>query len=231
MNTAAAFRPFQTSLAVQQLAEGLTFSLDNALHPLSLLAVSELQLHLKHQQEWAGKMFGVLVVRTETGELGYLSAFSGKLAGENHHEGFVPPVFDGLVDGGFVNEGMTKLTRINEEINSPETDAVQVELLKVLRKDHSTSLQYRIFEQYHFLNKLGESKSLIEIFGDRNPPAGAGECAGPKLLQYAYQHKMEPLALAEFWWGSSTRSDHWKHGEFYAPCREKCSSILAHMLS
>ncbi|SIN79428.1 hypothetical protein [Chitinophaga niabensis] len=231
MTTCSAFRPFQTSLPVHQLAEGLAFSLDNALHPLSLLAVSELQLQLQHQEEWTGKMFGVLVVRTETGELGYLSAFSGKLAGENHHAGFVPPVFDGLVEGGFVNEGMTRLTKINEEINSPGTDEEQVRLLKIQRKDHSVSLQHRIFEQYHFLNKLGESKSLIELFGYKTPPAGAGECAGPKLLQYAFQHKMEPLALAEFWWGAPTRSDHWKHGEFYAPCREKCSSILAHMLS
>lgn len=230
MTNAAAFRPFQTSLPVHQLAEGLAFSLDNGLHPLSLLAVSELQLQLQHEQEWTGKMFGVLVVKTARGELGYLSAFSGKLAGENHHAGFVPPVFDGLADGGFVNEGMTKLTRINEAINSPETDAAQVEALKILRKEHSTSLQHRIFEQYHFLNKAGESKSLIALFGHRKPPAGAGECAAPKLFQYAFQHKMEPLALAEFWWGSSTRSDHWKHGEFYAPCREKCSSILAHML-
>lgn len=230
MNVPSAFHPFTSSLPLQQMAEGLTFSLDNGLHPLSLLAVSELQLQLQHQQEWTGKMFGVLVVRTSNAELGYLAAFSGKLAGGNHHEGFVPPVFDGLMDGGFVNEGMTRLTRINEEINSPETNAEQVQLLKIQRKHHSVSLQQRIFEQYHFLNKSGESKSLIEIFGDKNPPAGAGECAGPKLLQYAFQHKMGPLALAEFWWGPSPRSDYWKHGEFYSPCREKCSSILAHML-
>ncbi len=230
MTNAAAFRPFQTSLPVHQLAEGLSFSLDNGLHPLSLLAVSELQLQLQHQQEWTGKMFGVLVVRAETGKLGYLSAFSGKLAGANHHAGFVPPVFDGLVEGGFVNEGMTRLTQINEAIKSPGMDAEQVRLLKIQRKDHSTSLQHRIFEQYHFLNKAGASKSLIEIFGEKNPPAGAGECAAPKLLQYAFQYKMEPLALAEFWWGPSPRSDYWKHGEFYAPCQEKCSAILAHML-
>lgn len=240
------FCPFDVSPSVHALAEGLVFSLDNDTpHPLCLLAVSELQLHLQHQQEWVhnfgllpsdaegdviGKMFGVLVVRAKTGELGYLAAFSGKLAGGNHHAGFVPPVFDGLVEGGFVNEGMMRLTEIIEQINDPATDAEQVRLLKILRKDHSTSLQHKIFEQYHFLNKAGELKSLIDIFGYRKPPAGAGECAAPKLLQYAFQHEMEPLALAEFWWGASPKSDYWKHKEFYAPCREKCSSILAHML-
>lgn len=239
----SAFSPFEP--AVYPLAEGLVFSLaDEAPHPLCLLAANELQLHLQHQQEWAhnfglrtdmegeviGKMFGVLVVRTEDGELGYLAAFSGKLAGGNHHAGFVPPIFDGLVERGFVNEGMRRLTEICEEINSPDTDMEQMQLLKILRKEHSTSLQHKIFEQYHFLNKAGESKSLIEIFGDRKPPAGAGECAAPKLLQYAFQHNMEPLALAEFWWGLSPKSDYWKHGEFYTPCEEKCSAILLHML-
>ncbi|MRG44508.1 pseudouridylate synthase [Chitinophaga sp. SYP-B3965] len=245
-SVSTAFRPFAVSSSVYELAEGLVLSLkETTPHPLCLLAVSELQLHLQYQQEWEhnfglldsdadedviGKMFGVLVVRTSANELGYLAAFSGKLAGGNHHAGFVPPVFDGLVEGGFVNEGMKRLTEIIDQINDPATDAEQVRLLKILRKEHSIALQYRIFEQYHFLNKMGELKSLIDIFGDRKPPAGAGECAAPKLLQYAFQHQMEPLALAEFWWGASPKSDYWKHGEFYAPCQEKCSAILAHML-
>src|SRR5690606_405305 len=96
----SAFSHFEKSTEIEALAEGLTFSVDNtSAHPLSLLAVSELQLYLQSQQEWnhsfglqsgaegivMGKMFGVLVVRTKQGELGYLSAFSGKLAGKNHY--------------------------------------------------------------------------------------------------------------------------------------------------
>ncbi|PSL44696.1 tRNA pseudouridine32 synthase / 23S rRNA pseudouridine746 synthase [Chitinophaga niastensis] len=249
----SAFCPFDESTEINALAAGLTFSLDDAPHPLCILAASKLQLHLESQQEWKhnfglssgtegviiGKMFGVLIVRTKDGELGYLAAFSGKLAGGNHHAKFVPPIFDGLVAGGFVNAGMTKLTGINEEINSLESfnheiHAEQIRLLKILRKTHSISLQNKIFEQYHFLNRAGESKSLIEIFENtvyKKPPAGAGECAAPKLLQYAFRHEMEPLALAEFWWGLSPKSAYWKHGHFYPPCREKCASILAHMLT
>lgn len=242
------FLPFEESTVVSALAADLTFSLNDVPHPLSLLAANKLQLHLQHEREWKhnfglspdaegtiiGKMFGVLVVRTRQGELGYLAAFSGKLAGGNHHAKFVPPIFDGLVEGGFVNAGMTKLTQINEEISSLESEndhahVEQIRLLKVLRKSHSTALQNRIFGQYHFLNKAGESKSLNEIY--KNPPAGAGECAAPKLLQYAFRHQMEPLALAEFWWGLSPKSDYWKHGHFYPPCKEKCASILAHMLA
>ncbi|TKC09437.1 pseudouridylate synthase [Pedobacter frigoris] len=186
-----------------------------------------------------GKMFGVLVVREKGGTLGYLAAFSGKLAGENHHEGFVPPIFDGLVAGGFLNAGMEELSMMNEKIRSMKLSgdnsvADELQQLKLTRKNHSNALQYQIFDQYHFLNRYGQSKSLIEAFKDTaagKPPAGAGECAAPKLLQYAFQQEMEPLALAEFWWGLSPKSDHWKHGRFYPPCLEKCAPILEHMLS
>ena len=247
------FCPFEESAEINALADGLSFSLESELHPLCLLAASKLQFHLAHQQEWAhnfglltgaegmviGKMFGVLIVRTEEGKLGYLAAFSGKLAGRNHHAKFVPPIFDGLEPGGFVNAGMEKLTQINEKISylesfKDEAHTKEIQLLKALRKDHSNALQSRIFEQYYFLNKTGESKSLIKAFehtASGKPPAGAGECAAPKLLQYAFANGMEPLALAEFWWGLSPKSANWKHGHFYAPCIEKCGPILAHMLN
>jgi len=249
----SAFSHFETSTDIEAMAKGLTFSLDNIPpHPLSLLAVSELQLYLQNQQEWnsfgfrsgteglaSGKMFGVLVVRTKQGELGYLSAFSGKLAGKNHYSKFVPPIFDGLAEGGFLNAGMEELGQINEEIRDLEALKQDVHIpkinqLKELRKSHSATLQNKIFDQYHFLNKAGESKSLIEAFDTvvgTKPPAGAGECAAPKLLQYAFRYEMEPLALAEFWWGGTSKSTHWKHGHFYPPCREKCAPILAHMLT
>lgn len=266
----SAFSIFEKSTEAKALAEGLTFSLDNTAphslcvttpEPLSLLAVSELQKYLQDQEEWnhsfglspgtegtvIGKMFGVLVVRTKQGELGYLSAFSGKLAGKNHYPKFVPPIFDGLVEGGFLNAGMEELGQINEEIRALESlkeegtfskkqegTFSKIHQLKELRKSHSTSLQDKIFDQYHFLNKAGKSQSLIEAFETNvgtKPPAGAGECAAPKLLQYAFRYEMEPLALAEFWWGGSSKSTHWKHGRFYPPCREKCAPILAHMLT
>ncbi len=244
------FSSLDESASVYDVPEVFSISPDNEPHPLCLLAVSQLQDHLKEQEEWEhnfglsagaagaviGKMFGVLVVRTKALELGYLAAFSGKLAGGNHHTKFVPPVFDGLVEGGFVNKGMRELTRINDEINALEASGSydRLHALRELRKTHSVGLQRRIFEQYHFLNRAGRSKSLIDIFEGadyKNPPAGAGECAAPKLLQYAFLHKMQPLALAEFWWGQSPKSATWKHGHFYAPCKEKCAPILAHMLA
>lgn len=247
------FTAFEESIHVSALPLRFTFPFNYKPHPISLLAAEKLQYYLLNQKDWAhnfgllpgeagdvvGKMFGVLVVRTEQNELGYLSAFSGKLAGGNHHAKFVPPIFDGLADGSFLNSGMQELTRMNQEIKtleeqSNEAGKEQIHHLKAVRKSHSGALQKEIFDQYQFRNQAGDIKSLQEIFEHalyKNPPAGAGECAAPKLLQYAFQHHMKPIALAEFWWGLSPKSDFWKHGQYYPACQEKCRPILAHMLS
>ncbi len=221
-------------------------------HPLCELAAAELQDYLKNQRDWQhnfgltegkgmviGKMFGVLVVETEAHEIGYLAAFSGKLAGSNTHTKFVPPVFDLLTKNSFLNKGMEELSLMSQEIKKlKDLDAVVnkdlINNLKTKRKQHSIALQNEIFNNYSFLNQLGEEKSLIDIFSDagyKNPPAGAGECAAPKLLQFAFQNNMKPLALTEFWWGLSPKSATWKHQHFYAPCKEKCEPILKHMLA
>lgn len=244
------FNHFSHTLGAYNLP--LSFTLQGNPDPLCELAAAELQNYLTNQQDWQhnfglaeskgmviGKMFGVLVVETEHHEIGYLAAFSGKLAGSNSHTKFVPPVFDLLAENSFLNKGMEELTMMGQEIKKlKDLDAVvNKELiisLKTKRRQYSIALQNEIFNHYHFLNQAGEEKSLIDIFataGYKNPPAGAGECAGPKLLQFAFKHNMKPLALTEFWWGLSPKSVTWKHGHFYAPCKEKCEPILKHMLS
>ncbi|MEO7989991.1 MAG: pseudouridylate synthase [Chryseolinea sp.] len=236
-----------------EIPEYLVLKRDGAPHALCSLAAEELQLHLKTQKVWnhnfglaendtsiiIGKMFGVLAVMTSDQQLGYLAAFSGKLAGGNHHTKFVPPVFDSLTANSFLNLGMEKLNRMNEEVKKltagkSEGTNEQLDNLKTARKKYSVLLQRKLFDQYYFLNQAGEEKSLNDIFKNalrKNPPSGAGECAAPKLLQYAFQHHMKPLALAEFWWGQSPKSEAWKHGHYYPTCSEKCEPILEHMLS
>lgn len=246
------FNFFEAAIDDYSLPQRFTFPFQYHPHPLCILAAQELQRHLCHQRDWqhnfglvdgaqgkiVGKMFGVLIVKNAQDELGYLAAFSGKLAGGNHHSRFVPPVFDGLTEGSFVNEGMTELTLICKSIvdlvesNAPDR-LKQSEILKKKRGRHSAALQERIFDQYAFLNQAGQSLSLRSIFkarAYRNPPGGAGECAAPKLLQYAFEQKMHPIAMAEFWWGLSPKTEQWKHGAFYPACSEKCGPILAHML-
>lgn len=110
----------------------------------------------------------------------------------------------------------------------------EIEPLKQQRKRLSTALQQQLFTQYMFLNQQAEQKSLTDIFRDTAfhlPPAGAGECAAPKLLQYAFKYGMKPLALAEFWWGKSPKSEIRQHKNYYPACNGKCRPILSHMLA
>ena len=109
----------------------------------------------------------------------------------------------------------------------------EIEDKKESRKTKSSNLQNRLFDQYHFVNAKGEKRSVLSIFEDAIkmlPPAGAGECAAPKLLQYAYLNNFKPICMAEFWWGASPGSEVRKHQYFYPSCRSKCEPILGHML-
>ena len=105
--------------------------------------------------------------------------------------------------------------------------------LKQERKRLSEQLQQQIFRNFTFRNALGEEQNLQQIFceaGRGEPPAGAGECAAPKLLQYAYLNGMQPLAMGEFWWGDSPRGVLREDGRFYPSCTSKCKPILGFML-
>lgn len=290
-------------------------------HPLSVIAAQKVQQYIKSRSEWQqelkdGKMFGVLVIQTSQGELGYLAAFSGMLAGKNQHDFFVPPVYDLQTPDGFFLQEEKEISKINEKIRQMENSLAFLELtdqlaelkqtaqletgiaqmrrqeakfrreqyrqqhpeqkdtaemiresqflkaevkrvkerysikineleqqlhswneqirqLKTERKHRSATLQQKLFTQFKFLNIQGEVKNLFSIFqeaGKQIPPAGAGECAAPRLLQYAFQHQLRPIAMAEFWWGDSPHSEIRKHGNYYPACQGKCAPILKHML-
>ncbi|WP_037428310.1 RluA family pseudouridine synthase [Shewanella colwelliana] len=330
------FTLFKSPIDSYQLPERFTFPFYYEPHPLCVLAAAELQTYLSTQTDWQhnfglgndkanaiGKMFGVLLVRNNRGELGYLAAFSGKLAEQNLINGFVPPVFDMLTEDGFFHaeqqainqltyelthlEDSTELSMLREQLAAlvqaaddeleamratiiagrkarklkrtqaeaelnPQELAVlnlqlgqesvaqknqlkaikahwdsgiatvnaslqrlenEIESLKVRRAMQSNVLQQKLFAQYRFLNQAGELRDLNQIFKDaptHQPPAGAGECAAPKLLQYAFSHGFTPLAIAEFWWGASPKSEVKQHKNFYGACQGKCQPILSHML-
>lgn len=109
----------------------------------------------------------------------------------------------------------------------------EIERLKAERKERSAALQQKLFGEFRMLNAKGEVKDLCTIFEQtvrKVPPGGAGECALPKLLQYAYLHRLKPLAMAEFWWGDSPKNEIRHHGYYYPSCKGKCEPILQHML-
>ncbi len=101
------------------------------------------------------------------------------------------------------------------------------------RRQMSDELQRWLFSAYRMLNAKGEERDLIDIFREYThamPPAGAGDCCAPKLLQYAYLHRLRPVCMAEFWWGESPASEIRHHLHYYPACRSKCLPILTHML-
>ena len=319
---------FHTPVADIPLPERFTFPFCYTPHPLCVAAAKEVQAYLGLQEAWKeelaqGKMFGVLVVRTQEGETGYLAAFSGILAGSNVHPFFVPPVYDLLQPQGFFKIEEEQISQINTRISlleedeeykrqmqqlaalrqtaqetleeakrqmkrakekreerrreaalpngapmTPEEESALIresqfqkaeykrmerawkeritplqqtisdyetgiQALKSERKQRSAALQQKLFEQFKMLNYRGEVKTLCDIFGQtvhKTPPAGAGECAAPKLLQQAYLHGWKPVAMAEFWWGESPKTEIRHHGHYYPACKGKCEPILGHML-
>ncbi|HCC93057.1 MAG TPA: RNA pseudouridine synthase [Flavobacteriaceae bacterium] len=331
------FQYFKQPITTYKLPEKFDYPFYYEPTEIAKQACKEVQEYLENQTDFEhnfglendlsstpiGKMFGILVVQNNKGEIGYLAAVSGKLANTNQHKLFVPPVFDMLNKNGFFLEQEERLNEINrileslennqnylqlkedflqfeinsklkieegkqllksnkkdrkaqretilstlseEEIKFFEEDLVKQSLrdkyefrilsekldaekqlllnkinvfeteinsLKEERKTKSNSLQNQLFNQYQFLNKFKQEKGLLEIFSNtvfQQPPAAAGECAAPKLLQYAFQNDLEPICMAEFWWGDSPKSEVRKHGQFYPACTGKCEPILGHML-
>ncbi|HAF35854.1 MULTISPECIES: RluA family pseudouridine synthase [Sphingobacterium] len=331
------FHKFKQDISAIELPTRFTFPFCYEPHPLAVTAAKELQYYIETQEDWThnfgldsameglaiGKMFGVLVVRNQHNELGYLAAVSGKLAGSNKHRYFVPPIFDMLEENSFFLNEEVHLNALNRKIerleNSEELADTQRNLdrlknewdksldelksklrtqkkerketrtklkvslsdaeyellmedmrsqslkdkqqlqrfqydmhlaletesnhlqqllstitaLKEERKTRSGNLQKQLFEQYNFRNAKGQRKNVVDIFHEFDtitPPAGSGECAAPKLLQYAYENQLTPLALAEFWWGCSPASEIRRHKNYYPACRKKCEPILGYML-
>ena len=121
------------------------------------------------------------------------------------------------------------------------------ECLRDKRQRMSDGLQRWIFQNFIVRNARGEERSIYDIFADKGlvPPAGTGECAAPKLLQYAYTHNLRPVAMGEFWYCSPKGTDRKPdeandvgekesgqriRGMFYPSCKSKCGPLLEYML-
>ena len=124
----------------------------------------------------------------------------------------------------------TELAGKKEELQYYENETEQ---LRKTRKEKSSALQDRIFRSFRMIDSQHRVKDILEIFSDAKagyPPGGTGECAAPKLLQYAFSHDLEPVSMAEFWYGRTNDSEMRVHGNFYPACTGKCGPLLRYML-
>jgi tRNA pseudouridine32 synthase/23S rRNA pseudouridine746 synthase len=231
---------FKTDISEIDIPAKLNNPFGLSISKIARIAAKEFQEFISSEsQGWGhdfliqkGKMFGILVVQKEDNTYGYLGTVSGKLQGNTVCDKFIPSVFDDSTDDFFINKGMTELTEIGSQIKKANTPS-EISLLTEKRKQKSFALQQQLFENYQFLNSLGVEKNVLQIFESSlhgNPPSAAGECAAPKLLQYAFKHQLKPIALAEFWWGNSINNKEREHKVFYPACKNKCRPILEYML-
>ena len=192
-----------------------------------------------------GKMLGVLVCEDPaSGALTTLNAFSGLVGGRSVLHGFVPPIFDTTTVPALRNiEGPVPPETASLRFG-PTADAVPPLMVpRVAQVSEGTGpsrdtrdsreLQEWLFRQYRVMNGMGEEMDVKEIFASRGlvPPGGTGECAAPKLLNYAFRNRLKPLCMGEFWYGASPSSGEVRqHGRFYPSCTGKCGPLLSWML-
>ncbi|MBQ2500889.1 MAG: RluA family pseudouridine synthase [Bacteroidales bacterium] len=129
-------------------------------------------------------------------------------------------------------ESTFQQTSLSSDSTHEAGGAESAEALERERHALSVELQDWIFSRYRVSNARGESLSIKEVFARRGlvPPGGTGDCAAPKLLQYAYSHGLKPLAMGEFWYGASPRREVRTQGRFYPSCTGKCGPLLEFML-
>lgn len=135
---------------------------------------------------------------------------------------------DGLDRRHFKRQRDTELQSLKSLIEQADS---RVHQLKQQRKKVSRHLQTQMNAHYSLTNFAGESLSLQQLMPDGLMPTGTGDCCAPKLLHYAATHLLKPLAMAEFWYGASSISEHKIQGEFYGACVERCQPLMGFLLS
>ena len=181
-----------------------------------------------------GKMLGVLEVERPDGTKDFLYGFSGLAGGCNRIPGFVPPIFDLLDPHGHFKQEEARIVTLTRRIKALKERPEDPEIagLRRERRDRSIALQEWIFDQFVVRNARGERLTIAEVFAREGlvPPGGTGECAAPKLLQFAYLNDLKPIAMGEFWHGVSPVGELRRHGSFYPSCTGKCGPLLRFML-
>ncbi|REH47474.1 RluA family pseudouridine synthase [Tenacibaculum gallaicum] len=152
-------------------------------HILAQIAAEELQEYLTNQNHFShnfgiktpedaevlGKMFGVLIVQQQDGTLGYLAAFSGKLADSTQHQHFVPPVFDVLDTNEFYLKTEEQLNELTHKIVSLENASEFTEVKKVYQKTKQlyekllADEQSKIKQRRKLRKKLGQQNNQLNI--------------------------------------------------------------------
>ena len=129
---------FNTRIKTGELPQRFNNPFHYTPHPLCLAAADEVLAYIQTLDldgKESGKMFGVLITQNKAGEIGFLAAFSGNLAGHNDEPYFVPPVCDLSKPSNGYKAEETAISAINQQIKAldhdPELLSLQAQLNNV----------------------------------------------------------------------------------------------------
>ncbi len=174
---------FSSDISNIELPKKFDYPYNYSPHTLAQIATKELQEYLVNQTDFyhnfgikkpedvkaLGKMFGVLVIEQQDGNLGYLAAFSGKLAESTQHKYFVPPVFDVLDANEFYIKTEEQLNELTHKIVSLENASDFIEIKKVYQETQQlhdnllTKEQSKIKQRRKFRKELGKQNNQLNI--------------------------------------------------------------------
>ncbi len=178
-----------------------------------------------------GKMFGVLVCKTEEGNELVLKAFSGQYEGQWEIEGWVPPLFDVQVFNTLNIPKEREIKALSRQLKNPSLPEEERGQLHRKRKELSQKLMLASHRLYRLHNFNNQQCSLPDLFPEGTGiPTGTGDCCAPKLLNHAARNDLQPVAIAEFYWGKTNKSHTRHEAQFYPACTDKCGPILGFLL-
>ncbi|MBD2175566.1 RluA family pseudouridine synthase [Pseudanabaena sp. FACHB-1998] len=218
------------------IAESITLN-QLALIKQELIELSEIPERLEYEQKFQEYAFQLQVLRDrhqvfkqarQAKRSQLLAAFTGtelelalkELEGESQREK--------MARRNFKRDRDQVLLPLLEVIKAADC---KMQILKTQRRELSRTLQTQMHRAYVLTNFAGETRSLRELITEGAMPTGMGDCCAPKLLDYAANHNLKPLAMAEFWWGKPSLDGYKIQGEFYGACVERCQPLMGFLLS
>lgn len=137
-----------------------------------------------------GKMFGVLVVEKD-GEVGYLAAYSGQIAGRSDWEGFVPAVFDYLSPDGHFKKTEREISELGAVIAQKERETPFLSAKKALQEAEEKA--EKEIEDYR--KSIAEAK----LKRDEMRKNGVSEAENEALIRESQFMKAELRRLRQRW--------------------------------
>ncbi|SHM96061.1 RluA family pseudouridine synthase [Polaribacter sp. KT 15] len=203
---------FKTDISGIQLPEKFTFPFYYEPHPLTKIASNELQEYLINQQDFKhnfglnndtttlpiGKMFGVLIVKDKNDNIGYLAAFSGKLADKSLPEKFVPPVFNMRTEGSFYIKGELEIDAINAKL-SAITNSIEFITAKKNVKKLSKEIEDDLAFQRKKMKSLKSERKAIKKNAEKSLSKLEFDKLTKKLMQESYNNQFFMKELQEYY--------------------------------